>query len=157
MSAQDRQFCVELASGSVGCLSTRNKMIGCTESISLPFSKLVLLMKQISRLKCSFLLCLAACAADPVDARAQATCDLVPDASSRVWCGPSTYTSLYPSEAECQSKRCCFDPSRENSTAGCTYPSYKATPLKKVMVVQASHFDAGFLNSTVNIINLWFT
>lgn len=138
-------------------LNTRNKMIGCSRSASLPFSESVPPMRQISLAVCSSILYIAACAADPVDARAQATCDLVPDASSRVWCGPSTYTSLYPSEAECQSKRCCFDASRENSTAGCTYPSYKATPLKKVMVVQASHFDAGFLNSTVNIINLWFT
>jgi len=57
----------------------------------------------------------------------------------------------------CEAMGCCFDgaASGTQSAPQCFYGT-DAKPIKRVHMIQASHFDAGFANSLVGIANLWF-
>ena len=54
----------------------------------------------------------------------------------------------------CGWKGCCWDPSKGSNA--CFYPGGNAVPITHVHIVQACHFDAGYANTTTNIMNLWF-
>lgn len=60
----------------------------------------------------------------------------------------------FDTEDICLAKGCCYDAS--DSTVPCFYPGADAVPIKTVYVIQSCHFDAGFANTLVNIVNLWF-
>lgn len=81
-------------------------------------------------------------------------CAAVP-AASRVDCGVNGL-SLDPLSAEqCAARGCCFDPSPPAGVSNCFYGA-PGVPIKTVMVVEASHFDAGFAQTLRNIVALWF-
>jgi len=74
--------------------------------------------------------------------------DVKPD--ERAPCG-----QLLDDDATCTAKGCCFD----NATKGaypCFYRWVGSVPIKRVHIIQANHFDAGFANFTVNILNEYF-
>lgn len=75
-----------------------------------------------------------------------ASCAAVPP-SYRAPCGQTV-----DSEAACVAKGCCYDTSVKSSYP-CYFAGAPAVPIKTVMVVQACHFDAGFADTTVNILN----
>jgi len=54
----------------------------------------------------------------------------------------------------CGWKGCCWDPSKGSNA--CFYPGGNAVPITHVHIVQSCHFDAGYANTTTNIMNLWF-
>lgn len=66
-------------------------------------------------------------------------------------------------QARCEARGCCFNPSASSylGKTPCYMPAVapsdgQLVPITTVHVVQASHFDAGFVDSTVGILNLWF-
>eukprot|EP01060_Flectonema_neradi_P008892 TRINITY_DN16358_c0_g1_i1.p1 TRINITY_DN16358_c0_g1~~TRINITY_DN16358_c0_g1_i1.p1 ORF type:complete len:787 (+),score=184.52 TRINITY_DN16358_c0_g1_i1:36-2396(+) len=66
--------------------------------------------------------------------------------TKRVDCG---YESI--SEGLCTSRGCCFD----KLTGACFY-STSGVPIKKVHVIMANHFDAGYTANTTSVINTYF-
>jgi hypothetical protein len=54
----------------------------------------------------------------------------------------------------CGLKGCCWDASQGSNA--CFYPGGNAVTIKHVHVIQSCHFDAGYADSTVGIMNLWF-
>jgi len=57
-------------------------------------------------------------------------------------------------EEVCLAKGCCYNPNFKNIP--CFYGGGNAVPITTVHVIQACHFDSGFADSSVNILNLWF-
>ena len=84
----------------------------------------------------------AAAAAPPPPAQCAAV-------QRRAPCGQPTDSS-----SACATKGCCYDGSDPVNT--CFYPGGNAVPITTVHVVQACHFDAGYKDTTSNILNLWF-
>jgi hypothetical protein len=68
--------------------------------------------------------------------------------TTRVPCGQPTDSPL-----ACATKGCCFDASGGNSS--CFY-AVNGVPITTVHVIQACHFDAGYADTTSNILNEWF-
>jgi hypothetical protein len=84
------------------------------------------------------ILAIAALAAWLGRAHGQAGC-AVP-AASRVSCGVTGLASgLYPTEAECLDRGCCYDGSAP--TPNCYFPGGGAVNITDVIIVQACHFD----------------
>ncbi|EDQ86449.1 uncharacterized protein MONBRDRAFT_33848 [Monosiga brevicollis MX1] len=100
-------------------------------------------------------------------ARPLATCSSV---STRADCGYAGITVQL-----CEQRGCCYDPARaplsplgahselewafmdaaEKDAPSCFYPG-DAVTIRKVHVVQSNHFDAGYADLTVNIVNEYF-
>lgn len=68
--------------------------------------------------------------------------------TSRVPCGQPTDSAL-----ACATKGCCFDANGGNLS--CFYAT-NGVPITTVHVIQACHFDAGYADTTSNILNEWF-
>lgn len=67
------------------------------------------------------------------------------------------------SQARCEARGCCYNAAATNylGKTPCYYGAQgpangQLVNITTVHVVQASHFDAGFANSTMGILNLWF-
>ena len=67
----------------------------------------------------------------------------------RAPCGQPTDTA-----AACASKGCCYGPAGNNATS-CFYAA-NGVPITKVHVIQACHFDAGYADTTSNILSRWW-
>eukprot|EP00158_Paraphelidium_tribonemae_P010300 Partr_v1_DN45029_c0_g1_i1_m18609 len=92
---------------------------------------------------------LALLAAGAAAAGAAAASDQCSVVTHRAPCGQAA-----DSEATCLVKGCCYDGT--DKVNPCFYPGYDAVPIKTVHVVQSNHFDAGFADSTLNILTKWF-
>lgn len=77
-----------------------------------------------------------------------AQCAAIP-AGSRAPCGQQSDTPDL-----CTTRGCCYDAS--DARTPCYYGSAPAVKIDTVHVVQASHFDAGFLMPTSAILSLWW-
>ena len=90
---------------------------------------------------------LVACAALRVASGAPppAACAAV---SARAPCGQPS-----DSAADCATKGCCHDAAGGNNA--CFFAA-DAVPVTTVHVIQACHFDAGYADTTTNILNRWF-
>lgn len=53
----------------------------------------------------------------------------------------------------CIDRGCCF---KEGSNPSCFYPNLGMANITKVHIVHGCHFDAGFVDTTVNIVNRYF-
>ena len=53
----------------------------------------------------------------------------------------------------CLDRGCCFKEGDEN---GCYFPNVGMANITKVHVIHGCHFDAGFVDTTVNIVNRYF-
>lgn len=56
-------------------------------------------------------------------------------------------------EQMCVDRGCCY---KEGSNPTCFYPNLGMGNITKVHVVHGCHFDAGFVDTTVNIVNRYF-
>lgn len=90
-------------------------------------------------------------------------------ASSSSTCALTNLNAAVPcglaadSQARCEARGCCFNQAAKSylGKSPCFFPAIapsngQLVNITTVHVVQASHFDAGFANSTVGILNLWF-
>lgn len=57
------------------------------------------------------------------------------------------------SEQMCVDRGCCY---REGANPSCFFPNVGMAEVKKVHVIHGCHFDAGFVDNTVNIVNRYF-
>lgn len=57
------------------------------------------------------------------------------------------------SEQMCIDRGCCY---RAGGSPSCFYPNVGMGNITKVHVVHGCHFDAGFVDTTVNIVNRYF-
>ena len=53
----------------------------------------------------------------------------------------------------CIDRGCCF---RDGGEPLCYYPNYGMANITKVHVIHGCHFDAGFVDTTLNIVNRYF-
>lgn len=53
----------------------------------------------------------------------------------------------------CVDRGCCF---KEGASPSCFYPNMGMAEITKVHVIHGCHFDAGFVDTTVNIVNRYF-
>ena len=53
----------------------------------------------------------------------------------------------------CLDRGCCF---KEGDKNGCYFPNVGMANITKVHVIHGCHFDAGFVDTTVNIVNRYF-
>ena len=67
-----------------------------------------------------------------------------------VWHG---FPCLGISEQMCVDRGCCY---KEGSNPTCFYPNLGMGNITKVHIVHGCHFDAGFVDTTVNIVNRYF-
>jgi hypothetical protein len=67
---------------------------------------------------------------------------------------PAPCGQVGDSQAVCEVKGCCYDASF--TTSPCFYGGGNAVPITTVLVVEASHFDAGFADSTTGILMRWW-
>jgi len=76
-----------------------------------------------------------------------------PDVTRRINCGyPPIVQNI--SESQCLQRKCCYD-----KNAGADFRCFHqgdAVPIKKVHVIQSNHFDAGYGNTTVNMLNKYY-
>lgn len=92
-----------------------------------------------------------------------ATAAVTAAAASSAQCGavkvPAPCGQPDDSQAKCEARGCCYDAAATSplGKTPCFYGGGDFVPITTVHVVQASHFDAGFADSTVGIINRWFT
>lgn len=94
----------------------------------------------------TLIFCAAALASLVAAERAHDACSAV---SNPAPCGISS-----DSQQECEARGCCYNSAFKQSP--CFYPGADAVPIKYVHIVQACHFDAGFADSTVGILNRWW-
>lgn len=62
-------------------------------------------------------------------------------------------TAVGITEQMCIDRGCCY---RAGSDPSCYYPNVGMGNITKVHVVHGCHFDAGFVDTTVNIVNRYF-
>ena len=53
----------------------------------------------------------------------------------------------------CIDRGCCY---KEGASPSCFYPNVGMANITKVHVIHGCHFDAGYVDTTVNIINRYF-
>lgn len=53
----------------------------------------------------------------------------------------------------CVDRGCCF---KEGTSPSCFYPNMGMAEITKVHIIHGCHFDAGFVDTTVNIVNRYF-
>lgn len=68
---------------------------------------------------------------------------------------PAPCGQSFDNQTQCEMRGCCWNPSL-SSKSPCYYGGANAVPITTVHVVQACHFDAGFADSTVGILNRWW-
>ena len=73
-------------------------------------------------------------------------------AATTVWIA-STLQSLEIDETLCVARGCCY---RSGSSPACFYPEGGKVNITKVHIVHGCHFDAGFVDTTTNIVNKYF-
>ena len=57
------------------------------------------------------------------------------------------------SKQMCLDRGCCYN---EEAEVSCFYPNKGMANITKVHVIHGCHFDAGFVDTTVNIVNRYF-
>ncbi|KAJ9464546.1 hypothetical protein DIPPA_09975 [Diplonema papillatum] len=100
------------------------------------------------RLLLAAVLC-GACEGVRLNVREPAAASACAGVSSRVDCG---YENITPDF--CTARGCCY--AAEAGQPSCYYPS-DGVAIKRVHVVQSNHFDAGYTDTTTNVVNEYFT
>ena len=62
----------------------------------------------------------------------------------------------WDTQSKCRERGCCTSPASQG-VEWCYYPKARANVTTTVHVIQGCHLDVGFANTSVDIVNLWFS